>query len=69
MGLVKLVTTVLVSSGHVTLMAYFLSLPVSLFVASILTAANTRDIEKDKEAGRKTLAVILRSALARSFLA
>lgn len=59
MGLIEVVSTVLVSSGCVTLMAYVLSVPVSLLVASILTAANTRDIDKDKWVGRKTLAVLL----------
>jgi 1,4-dihydroxy-2-naphthoate octaprenyltransferase len=59
MGFIEIVATVLVSAGRLVMMAYLLSLPLSLLVASILTAANTRDIDKDRDVGRKTLAVLL----------
>jgi len=59
MGLIEIVATELVSSGKITFSAYIVSVPVSLLVANILIGNNIRDIVKDKEAGRKTLVVIL----------
>ncbi|MGC8568379.1 MAG: UbiA family prenyltransferase [Nitrososphaeria archaeon] len=59
MGFIETVATVLVSAGRVSVPAYLLSIPLSLLVASILTAANIRDIDKDREVGRKTLVVLL----------
>ncbi len=59
MGLVEIIAAELVSSGKITFSAYVLSVPISLLVANILIGNNIRDFVKDKEAGRKTLVVIL----------
>ncbi len=59
MGLVEIIAAELVSSGKITFSVYFVSVPISLLVANILTGNNIRDFVKDKEAGRKTLVVIL----------
>jgi len=66
MGFVELVATQIVTYGEVTSLGLVCTLPVALFVASILTGANIRDIKKDKDAGRKTLAVLLGSQRART---
>lgn len=37
----------------------FISIPVGLFVAGIMLTNNIRDLDGDKESGRKTLAILL----------
>ncbi len=46
-------------TGAITADAVLVSLPSTVFIASILTTNNTCDIEGDKRARRKTLAVVL----------
>ncbi|MEM3313730.1 MAG: UbiA family prenyltransferase, partial [Thermoplasmatales archaeon] len=59
MGLMEIIATEFVSCGRITYLAYLTSVPISILVASILVANNIRDIDKDREAGRKTLVVIM----------
>ncbi|MEM0130009.1 MAG: UbiA family prenyltransferase [Thermoplasmatales archaeon] len=59
MGLVEVIATEFVSCGRITYLAYLASVPISILVASILVANNIRDIDKDREARRKTLVVIM----------
>jgi len=59
MGFIEIVATEIVSIGMITISAYIVSVPVSLLVASILIGNNIRDIVKDREAGRRTLSVLL----------
>ncbi|MET1101192.1 MAG: 1,4-dihydroxy-2-naphthoate octaprenyltransferase [Pyrodictiaceae archaeon] len=48
-----------VASGRLGLEPIIASIPIGLLVAAVLLANNIRDIETDKEAGARTLAVIL----------
>src|SRR5699024_2524202 len=46
-----------------------ISLPVAIFIAAILLANNIRDLDNDKESGRKTIAILLGKTNAIVFLA
>ncbi|MEM3671454.1 MAG: UbiA family prenyltransferase [Thermoprotei archaeon] len=59
MGPVEVSAAELAASGTVTEHAYLYSIPVSLLVAAILLANNIRDLEKDRDAGRRTIPVLL----------
>ncbi|MEM3701126.1 MAG: UbiA family prenyltransferase [Conexivisphaerales archaeon] len=59
MGLIEIIATEFISSGKIIFSAYLISVPISLLVADILVANNLRDINKDSQAGRKTLVIIL----------
>ena len=59
MGLIEVIATEFVSSGKITISAYFISVPISMLVSAILIANNIRDIEKDKQVNRKTLIVLI----------
>jgi 1,4-dihydroxy-2-naphthoate octaprenyltransferase len=59
MGLVEISAAQFVAAGKVSSFALLLSAPLSLLVASILIANNTRDIEKDRAGGRKTIEVAI----------
>jgi 1,4-dihydroxy-2-naphthoate octaprenyltransferase len=47
-----------VFTGYLSLPAVWVSIPFTLYIASILAVNNACDVEGDAEAGRKTLAVI-----------
>lgn len=59
MGPVEVASTTLAASGWVSWEGLLFSIPVALMVTSILLANNLRDIEKDRDAGRKTLAGLI----------
>jgi 1,4-dihydroxy-2-naphthoate polyprenyltransferase len=59
MGPVEVVSANVAASGSVSPLALVYSFPVALMVASILLTNNLRDIDKDREHGRKTLAVLM----------
>ncbi|MEM3656784.1 MAG: UbiA family prenyltransferase, partial [Thermoprotei archaeon] len=59
MGLIEVLATELVSCGGTSWSGYLVSVPVSLLVSTILLANNIRDAQKDRLAGRRTLAVLL----------
>src|SRR5699024_9219993 len=44
------------------------SIPVTIFIATIMMSNNIRDLENDKESGRKTLAILLGRKNALTFL-
>lgn len=48
-----------IPEGTVTLAAFMASLPVAAISTNILVVNNVRDLETDKEAGKKTLAVLI----------
>lgn len=58
-GLVAVVTTYYLHTGHVTPLAFTLAVPVGLIVTDILVVNNLRDIATDRAAGKRTLAVRL----------
>ncbi|HUH99548.1 MAG TPA: UbiA family prenyltransferase [Nitrososphaerales archaeon] len=59
MGPVEVVSANIAASGSVSLLGLVYSVPVALTVTSILLANNLRDVEKDREHGRRTVAVLV----------
>jgi 1,4-dihydroxy-2-naphthoate polyprenyltransferase len=59
MGPVEVVSANLAASGSASDLALVYSVPVGLMVTTILLANNLRDIEKDREHGRRTIAVLV----------
>ncbi len=58
-GVVAVVGTAYVQTGFFSMLAVFASLPVGCLATAILVVNNTRDIETDAAAGKRTLAVRL----------
>ncbi len=56
-GLVAVVGTAYVNIGHITALAVTASIPVGFLATALLVVNNLRDIETDRNAGKKTLAV------------
>ena len=59
MGPIEVLSSNLAASGLVSNLALVFSIPVGFMVAAILLTNNLRDLEKDHDHGRKTLAVII----------
>lgn len=59
MGFIEVVSANLAASGEISNLAIVFSVPVSLTVTAILLANNIRDLDKDREHGRRTLAVVI----------
>jgi len=64
-GLVAVVGTFYLQAGTVTAAAFIASLPVAMLVTAILVVNNLRDIDTDRDAGKRTLAVRLGRAATR----
>ncbi|MPY96267.1 MAG: 1,4-dihydroxy-2-naphthoate polyprenyltransferase, partial [Acidimicrobiia bacterium] len=64
-GVVAVTGTYYLQAGEVTGEALAASIPVGLTVTAILVVNNVRDIETDRAAGKRTLAVYLGRRLAR----
>ena len=58
-GIVGTTGTYYLHSQHFSNIAFIISIPVGALITNILIVNNYRDIEEDKNAGKKTLAVIL----------
>ncbi|GAB6193583.1 1,4-dihydroxy-2-naphthoate polyprenyltransferase [Desulfocastanea catecholica] len=58
-GLVAVGGTYLVQAGQLTWMVMLAAVPPGLLITSIMVVNNLRDIDTDRKAGKKTLAVIL----------
>ena len=56
MGPIEVVSANIAASGSSSALALTYSLPVGLMVTSILLANNLRDVDKDREHGRRTIA-------------
>lgn len=59
MGVVIIGITYYIQAGTIPSKIYLLSLPTSITIGAILTANNIRDLDNDKENGRKTLVILL----------
>ena len=59
MGPIEVVSADLAASGSTSALAFVYSIPVGLMVTSILLANNLRDVDKDREHGRRTIAVLV----------
>ncbi len=58
-GLVAVGGTYFVQAGQLSLPAIFAAVPPGLLITAIIVVNNLRDIDTDRKAGKKTLAVIL----------
>jgi 1,4-dihydroxy-2-naphthoate octaprenyltransferase len=65
-GLVAVTGSYFVQTEHLTWEAFALAVPVGLLAAAILMVNNVRDLETDRRAGKRTLAVRLGSHTARA---
>lgn len=59
MGMMIILISFYIQTGTVTTMSVLVSLPILILVGAILLANNIRDLDGDKEFGRKTLAILL----------
>ncbi len=59
MGPIEVASANLAASGQISMVGLVYSVPVSLMVAAILLTNNLRDIDKDRDHGRRTLAVVI----------
>lgn len=69
MGTVMISISYYIQTLVLTSTIIWLSIPIALFIASILMANNIRDLDGDKKNGRKTLAILLGRQNAIRFLA
>jgi len=59
MGPIEVVSANIAATGSTSVLALAYSIPVGLMVTSILLANNVRDVDKDREHGRRTIAVLV----------
>ncbi len=64
-GVVGTLGTYYVQTHNFTLIAFLTSIPVGALITNILVVNNFRDVEEDRNAGKKTLAVIIGRKLTR----
>ncbi|WP_203361403.1 1,4-dihydroxy-2-naphthoate polyprenyltransferase [Bacillus sp. REN10] len=59
MGFVIILLSFYIQTGFISSSSILVSVPISILVGSILLANNIRDLDGDKENGRKTLAILV----------
>ncbi|MGM7636301.1 1,4-dihydroxy-2-naphthoate polyprenyltransferase [Bacillus sp. Hm123] len=59
MGVVIILLSFYIQTGFISTASILVSVPISILVGSILLANNIRDLDGDKENGRKTLAILV----------
>ncbi|OEH93141.1 1,4-dihydroxy-2-naphthoate polyprenyltransferase [Bacillus solimangrovi] len=59
MGLIIILLSYYIQTGTITTESIVVSVPISILVGAILLANNIRDLDGDKENGRKTIAILL----------
>ncbi|HET7578656.1 MAG TPA: 1,4-dihydroxy-2-naphthoate polyprenyltransferase [Bacillales bacterium] len=59
MGFIIVLIAFYIQTGTVTVECVLISIPIMILVGGILLANNIRDLDGDKEKGRKTLAILL----------
>ncbi|MCG7342514.1 1,4-dihydroxy-2-naphthoate polyprenyltransferase [Sporosarcina sp. ACRSL] len=69
MGMLLILIAFYIQTGEVTTNAILISIPSMLLVAAIMMSNNIRDLEGDKEGGRKTLAILVGRSNAITILA
>lgn len=68
MGTVIILISYFIHTGEISSESIYISIPIMILVAAILTANNIRDHKGDKENGRKTLVILLGKEKAVIFL-
>ena len=69
MGPVIIMITYFIQTGSLSWNAFYVSISVGIFIGCINLANNIRDLDGDKEGGRKTLAILLGRPKAIQFMA
>lgn len=69
MGTVIIAISFFIQTGHITFDVMLISIPIAIFIGAILLANNIRDLDGDKENGRKTIAILIGRKNAIRFLA
>ena len=69
MGFIIILISFFIQTGTVTANSILISIPIFILVGAILMSNNIRDLDGDKENGRKTLAILLGRKKAIIFLA
>jgi len=59
MGTVIIAISFFIQTDHVSLNVILISIPIAIFIGAILLANNIRDLDGDKENGRKTIAILI----------
>lgn len=59
MGTVMIAISYYIQTMMVTQAVILVSLPIAIFIGALLLANNIRDLDNDKESGRKTIAILL----------
>ncbi|EIJ79358.1 1,4-dihydroxy-2-naphthoate octaprenyltransferase [Bacillus methanolicus PB1] len=59
MGLLIILISFYIQTGTITVTSVLIAIPITILVGAILLANNIRDLDGDKEFGRKTLAILL----------
>lgn len=65
-GLASVAGTYYVQAGFVSVAAWWMTIPPGLIITAILVVNNLRDLENDRKAGKRTLAVILGERITRA---
>ncbi|MFC4619594.1 1,4-dihydroxy-2-naphthoate polyprenyltransferase [Camelliibacillus cellulosilyticus] len=68
MGLILVLISFYIQTNTITLVSILMSVPIAILVAGIMMANNIRDLDGDKEKGRRTLAILLGRKKAIHFL-
>lgn len=69
MGTVIIAISYFIQTLAITKEVIFISIPIAIFIGAILLSNNIRDLDNDKESGRKTIAILLGRKNAIIFLA
>lgn len=64
-GIIGTMATYYLHTQEISILAFIVSIPVGALITNILIVNNYRDIEEDREANKKTLAVILGKTFSR----
>ncbi|MEI5908766.1 1,4-dihydroxy-2-naphthoate polyprenyltransferase [Bacillus spongiae] len=59
MGVVIILLSFYIQTGFINALSWAISVPIAILVGAILLANNIRDLDGDKENGRKTIAILL----------
>lgn len=68
MGTVIIGISYFIQTMTITKEVIFISIPIAIFIGAILLSNNIRDLDNDKESGRKTIAILLGKENAIKFL-
>src|SRR5690625_1537223 len=59
MGTVMIGISFFIQTGYVSKDVVIISIPIAIFIGAILLSNNIRDLDNDKESGRKTIAILI----------